>query len=619
MRGNGKIINELEAAFRGAGWNVIKVIWGCGWDGLLARDHSGMLLKRMEECVDGEYQAFKAKDGVFVRKEFFGKYPETAALVADMSDDEIFRLQRGGLDPQKVFNAYKRAVEHQGAPTVILAKTIKGYGLGSAQARNATHQEKKMTDEALTAFRSRFEIPIPDKAAKEGLPYRPSDDSPEIVYMQERRKNLGGYMPARTVATPDFVAPALETFKESLEGSKGRAVSTTMGYVSMLRNLMKDPKIGKLIVPIIPDEARTFGMESIIRQVGIYASQGQLYKPHDVDMLLYYREAKDGQILEEGITEAGSMSSFTAAGTAYSNYHLPAIPFFTYYSMFGFQRVGDLIWAFADARGKGFLMGGTAGRTTLAGEGLQHQDGHSIVHASTVPTCAAYDPAYVYEIAVIIQDGLRRMYEKGEDRFYYIMVYNEDYAMPEMPEGCEEGILRGIYKFKAAEGKKKASVQLFGSGPILNEALRAQGILAEKYGVQADVWSVTSYNELRREALATDRWNRLHPTEKQKQPLILKTLENSDGPIIAASDYMKAVPDQLAPWLGTRMVTLGTDGFGRSDNREHLRRHFEISAESIATAALSRLARDGKFDAKKAQKAFAELGVSTDKIDPANA
>ena len=535
-----------------------------------------------------------------------------------MSDDEIFRLQRGGLDPQKVYNAYKRAVEHKGGPTVILAKTIKGYGLGSAQARNATHQEKKMTDEALSAFRLRFEIPIPDKAAKEGVPYRPKDDSPEIVYMKERRQELGGYMPVRTVPKPEFEAPALETFKESLEGSKDRAVSTTMGFVSMLRGLMKAPKIGKLVVPIIPDEARTFGMESIIRQVGIYASQGQLYKPHDVDMLLYYREAKDGQILEEGITVAGSMSSFTAAGTAYSNYHVPTIPFFTYYSMFGFQRVGDLIWAFADARGKGFLMGGTAGRTTLAGEGLQHQDGHSIVHASTVPTCATYDPAYVYEVAVIIQDGMRRMYQEGEDRFYYIMLYNEDYAMPEMPEGCQDGILRGIYKFKAAEGKK-ATVQLFGSGPILNEALRAQGILAEKYGVQADVWSVTSYNELRREALATERWNRLHPVEKQKQPFILTALEGANGPIIAASDYMKVVPDQLAPWLGTRMVTLGTDGFGRSDNREHLRRHFEISAESIATAALSRLARDGKFDAKKAQKAFAELGVSTEKIDPARA
>src|SRR5689334_12343590 len=620
VRGNGKIINELEAAFRGTGWNVIKVIWGSGWDELLARDHSGMLLKRMEECVDGEYQAFKAKDGAYVRKEFFGKYPETAALVAGWTDEEIFRLQRGGLDPQKVYNAYKRAVESKGKPTVILAKTIKGYGLGSAQARNATHQEKKMTDEALTAFRSRFEIPIPEKAAKEGSLYCPPQDSPEIEYMKARRAELGGYMSRRDGRIEGFKAPDLETFKESLEGSKGRAVSTTMGFVSMLRNLMKDPQVGKLVVPIIPDEARTFGMESIIRQVGIYASQGQLYKPHDVDMLLYYREAKDGQILEEGITEAGSMASMTAAGTAYSNYRVPMIPFFTYYSMFGFQRVGDLIWAFADARGKGFLMGGTAGRTTLAGEGLQHQDGHSTLVASTVPTCATYDPAYVYEIAVIVHDGIRRMYEKGEDRFYYIMIYNEDYAMPEMPPGVEEGIIKGIYKFKAAEGKK-ADVHLFGSGPILNEAVSAQAVLAEKYDVQADVWSVTSYNELRREALAVERWNRLHPTEKPKQPYIVSALEKEKaaGPIIAASDYMKAIPDQLAPWLGTRLITLGTDGFGRSDNREHLRRHFEINAESIATAALSRLARDGKFDAKKAQKAFADLGVSTEKVDPARA
>ncbi len=620
VRGNGKIINELEAAFRGAGWNVIKVIWGSGWDELLARDTSGLLLKRMEECVDGEYQTFKAKDGAYVRKEFFGKYPETLELVAHMSDDEIFRLQRGGLDPQKVYNAYKRATEHRGGPTIILAKTIKGYGLGSAQARNATHQEKKMTDEALTAFRSRFDIPIPEKAAKDGSLYRPPDDSPEIIYLQECRRQLGGYMPARDVSKPNFEAPPLELFSESLAGSKGRSVSTTMGFVSMLRNLMKDKKIGKLVVPIIPDEARTFGMESIIRQVGIYASQGQLYKPHDQDMLLYYREEKDGQILEEGITEAGSMASFTAAGTAYSNYRVPMIPFFTYYSMFGFQRVGDLIWAFADARGKGFLMGGTAGRTTLAGEGLQHQDGHSIVLSSVVPTCATYDPAYVYEIAVIVQDGLRRMYQQGEDRFYYILLYNEDYAMPQMPEGCREGIVRGLYKYKDAPGGK-ASAQLFGSGPILNEALRAQSILAEKYGVQAHVWSVTSYNELRREALAIERWNRLHPAEKQKQPYIVTALDQAktEGPIIAASDFIKSVPDQLAPWLGGRLVTLGTDGFGRSDNREHLRRHFEINAESIASAALSRLARDGKFEAQRAQKALQELGVNIEKIDPSRA
>ncbi len=618
VRGNGKIINELEAAFRGAGWNVIKVIWGGGWDDLLARDKSGMLLKRMEECVDGEYQAFKAKDGAFVRKEFFGKYPETLALVEHMTDDEVWHLNRGGLDPQKVYNAYKRAVEHKGGPTVILAKTIKGYGLGSAQARNATHQEKKLSDDAVAAFVAKFEVPIPDEAARQGAFYKPASDSPEITYMQELRRQLGGYVPTRNALTPGFEAPEISTFAESLEGSKGRPVSSTMGFVSMLRHLMKDPKIGQYIVPIIPDEGRTFGMESIIRQVGIYASQGQLYKPHDVDMLLYYREAKDGQMLEEGITEAGSMGSFTAAGTAYSNYRTPMIPFFTFYSMFGFQRVGDMIWAFADARGKGFLMGGTAGRTTLAGEGLQHLDGHSHVMASTVPTCASYDPAFVYEIAVIVQDGIRRMYQNGEDLFYYLTIYNEDYVMPEIPKGCEEGILRGIYKFQqAASGK--ATVQLFGSGSILNEALRAQTILAEKYGVQSDVWSVTSYNQLRRDALEIERWNRLHPAEPVKKPYILTALGNAKGPIIAATDFMKVVPDQLAPWLGERLTSLGTDGFGRSDNRQQLRSHFEVNAESIAAAALSRLARDGKFDPQRAQAAFKELEINTEKGDPAKA
>jgi pyruvate dehydrogenase E1 component len=616
VRGNGKIINELEAAFRGAGWNVIKVVWGSDWDKLFARDKTGILLKRMEEVVDGEYQTYKAKGGEYIRREFFGKYPELLALVSDMSDDELHRLSRGGHDPQKVYNAYKRAVEHNGGPTVILAHTVKGYGLGSAEARNATHQEKKLADQALSAFRSRFEIPIPEEAAKEGSLYRPADDSPEITYMRQRRKELGGYMPERVVPPPMFEAPALEHFADSLSGSKGRPVSTTMGYVSMLRQLLKDPKIGKLIVPIIPDEGRTFGMESIIRQVGIYASQGQLYKPHDQDMLLYYREEKNGQILEEGITEAGSMASFTAAGTAYANYKVPMIPFFTYYSMFGFQRIGDMVWAFADARGKGFLMGGTAGRTTLAGEGLQHQDGHSLVLSSTVPTCRSYDPAFVHEIAVIVQDGMRRMYQEGEDRFYYITLYNEDYAMPEMPQGVEEGILRGIYKYRAASGGK-AAVQLFGSGTILNESLRAQTILAEKYGVQADVWSVTSYNELRRDALAIERRNRLHPAEPEQRPYILSALDGADGPIIAATDYMKAVPDQLSPWLLNRLLSLGTDGFGRSDNRQHLRRHFEVNAESIAAAALSRLAREGKFDVARAQKALEELEVDPEKIDPA--
>ena len=618
VRGNGKIIQELEAAFRGAGWNVIKVIWGADWDDLLARDRTGLLLKRMEECVDGDYQSCKVKGGAYIRSYFFGKYPQLLELVADKSDEELSRLRLGGHDPQKVYNAYKYAVEHRGAPTVILAKTIKGYGLGSAEARNATHQEKKLNDENLSHFRERFDIPIPEQAAHDGAPYRPPEDSLEILYLKERRKELGGYILQRQVPKFDLKIPALDYFAESLEGSKGRAVSTTMGYVSMLRHLLKHPEIGKLIVPIVPDEGRTFGMESLIRQVGIYASQGQLYEPHDQDMLLYYREAKDGQILEEGITEAGSMGSFTAAGTAYANYRVPMIPFFTFYSMFGFQRVGDLIWAFADARGRGFLFGGTAGRTTLAGEGLQHLDGHSHVLASVVPTCATYDCAYVYEIAVIVQDGIRRLYQEGEDRFYYITVYNEDYPMPEMPEGSAEGILRGIYKFKPAT-RGKATLQLFGSGPILNEALRAQQILAEKYKVQADLWSVTSYNQLRREALATERWNRLHPAEKERRPYILQALDGTEGPIVAATDYMKIVPDQLAPWLTGRLVTLGTDGFGRSDNRQHLRRHFEVNAESIAAAALSRLARDGKFDPRKAEKAFKDLGVDTEKIDPARA
>ena len=616
VRGNGKVIQELEAAFRGAGWNVIKVVWGSDWDKLFARDKSGILLKRMEEAVDGEYQSYKAKGGEYIRREFFGKYPELLEMVSDMSDDELHRLSRGGHDPVKVYNAYKRALENHGSPTVILAHTVKGYGLGSAEARNATHQEKKLADQALTAFRTRFEIPIPEEAAREGWLYRPADDSPEITYMRQRRKELGGFMPDRGVPSSQIPTPPLSEFAESLAGSKGRAVSTTMGYVSMLRQLLKNPQMGKLVVPIIPDEGRTFGMESIIRQVGIYASQGQLYKPHDQDILLYYREEKSGQILEEGITEAGSMASFTAAGTAHFNYKVPMIPFFTYYSMFGFQRIGDMVWAFADARGKGFLMGGTAGRTTLAGEGLQHQDGHSLVLSSTIPTCHSYDPAYVYEIAVIVQDGMRRMYERNEDRFYYITLYNEDWAMPEMPAGVEEGILRGIYKVRPA-GNGKAVVHLFGSGPILNEALRAQGLLAEKYGVAADVWSVTSYNELRRDALAIERWNRLHPAEPQKQPHILKALEGAEGPIVAATDYMKAVPDQLAPWLANRLTSLGTDGFGRSDNRQHLRRHFEVNAESIAASALSRLSREGKFDAQRAQQAFVELGVDTEKIDPA--
>jgi len=617
VRGNGNIIQELEGVFRGAGWNVIKVIWGGDWDELLARDKSGLLLKRMSECVDGEFQNFKVRGGAYVRKEFFGKYPELAKLVEDYTDEQLEKLRRGGHDPVKVYNAYKRAVEHRGAPTVILAKTVKGYGLGEAgEGRNITHQQKKLNEREMEYFRRRFDIPIPDEAVHAISFYRPPDDSPEIRYLHERRQKLGGYLPERKIRPYDFKAPALEAFSDSLAGSQGRAVSTTMAFVAILRTLMKDKNIGKLVVPIIPDEARTFGMESMFRQHGIYASQGQLYTPVDSDNFLYYREAKDGQIIEEGITEAGSMASCTAAGTAYATYGVPMIPFFVYYSMFGFQRVGDLIWAFGDSRGKGFLVGGTAGRTTLSGEGLQHQDGHSHVLASTYPTCRAYDPAYAYEIAVIIQDGIRRMYQEGEECFYYLTVANENYPQPPMPEGVREGILKGIYKLKSSD-LGPAKVQLLGSGAILNEVLRAQSILQEKYQIPADVYSVTSYNELRRDALACERWNRLHPTEKPKNPYVVEVLGGTEGPIVCSSDYMKVVFDQLSPWLPNRLRALGTDGFGRSESRQKLRRFFEVDAENVVATALYALSKEGKYDPKKVKEAILELGLDPERKDPA--
>jgi len=613
VRGSGKIMQELESAFRGAGWNVLKVVWGGLWDRLLARDTEGLLVKRMAECVDGDYQNFAVRGGAYVRKVFFGKHPELLAMVEDLTDDELARLPRGGHDPVKVYNAYKRAVEHTGSPTVILAKTVKGYGMGEAgEGRNITHQQKKLNEQELETFRRRFSIPIPDETVHTVSFYRPPEESAEMRYLRERRQELGGYLPAREAQAIQIATPPLGFFAETLAGSDGREVSTTMAFVRVLTLLLKDADLGRYIVPIIPDEARTFGMDSLFRQFGIYASQGQLYDPVDKEMFLYYKEAKDGQILEEGITEAGSMASFTAAGTAYANYGVPMIPFFIYYSMFGFQRVGDLVWAFGDSRGKGFMVGATAGRTTLAGEGLQHQDGHSHVLASTVPTCASYDPAYAYEIAVIVQDGLRRMYQEQEELFYYLTVGNENYAQPPMPEGVEAGILKGIYRFKPAPGGK-ASVHLFGSGSILNEALRAQGILAERYQVQADVWSVTSYNELRREALGVERWNRLHPASPARVPYLLQALEGAEGPIIAATDFMKIVADQVAPWLPGRMASLGTDGFGRSDNRQELRRHFEVNAESIVVAALSRL------DAQTARLAIEQLGVDPDVPDPARA
>ncbi len=616
VRGNGKIIQELEAAFRGAGWNVLKVIWGENWDPLLARDDRGYLKRLMMECVDGEYQSFKAKGGAYTRKEFFGKFAETARMVEKMSDEEVFALRRGGHDPVKVFNAFKRAVEHKGGPTVILCKTIKGYGLGEAgEGRNPTHQQKKLTEDELLYFRKRLNIPVPEELVHSISFYKPPQDSPEMLYLKERTEAMGGSLPARHPKPIDLKAPPIELFAESIGGSQGREVSTTMAFVRVLTLLLKEPSLARYIVPIIPDEARTFGMESLFRQVGIYASQGQLYNPVDSEMFLYYKEATDGQILEEGITEAGSMASFTAAGTAYSNYGAPMIPFFIYYSMFGFQRIGDLIWAFADARGKGFLVGGTAGRTTLSGEGLQHQDGHSLVLASTVPTCITYDPAYAYEIAVIVRDGIRRMYQEMENGFYYLTVYNENYAQPPMPEGVHDGILKGIYRYKKAESGP-AKAQLFGSGPILNEALRAQSMLAETFGVHADVWSVTSYNQLRREALATERWNRLHPAEPERRPYLVEALEGAAGPIVASTDYMKIVPDQIAPWLPGRMVSLGTDGFGRSENREYLRKHFENGAEAIVAATLARLARDGQFDKARAQAAVNELGIDPERPDP---
>lgn len=619
VRGNGKVINELEGLFRGAGWNVIKCIWSSGWDPLFEKDKSGKLIQLMNETLDGEYQAFKARGGAYTKKEFFGKYPETAALVEGWTDLEVGSLMRGGHDPKKVYNAYKRATEHKGGPSVVLAMTVKGFGMGEAgEARNFTHQAKKMGEGAVKTFVSRFNLSLPDDVV-EGLScWRPASPTPEIKYALERREQLGGFLPARNPKLGATKTPGPEIIDEFRTGSKEPHPSSTMAFVRLLTKLMKLPDIGKRVVPIFPDEARTFGMESMFRNFGIYASQGQLYKPHDADILLFYKEAQDGQILEEGISEAGAMAEYTAAGTAYANYGLEMIPFYIYYSMFGFQRVGDQIWAFADSRGKGFLLGATAGRTTLSGEGLQHQDGHSLLAAAAVPTIAAYDPAYAYEIAVIVRDGIRRMYEEKEDISYYLTLYNEAYPQAAMPEGSEDGIVKGIYLFRKSDlAKPKARLQLLGSGSILTEVGKAQQILAEKYNVAADVWSVTSYTELRKEALKVERWNRMNPTKAAKVPYVQSVLGATEGPIIAASDYIKSVQDLIAPWLPARYVSLGTDGFGRSDNRQYLRKHFEVDAASIAAAALSRLSRDAKFDPKKAAAAIAELGVDPEKADPA--
>jgi pyruvate dehydrogenase E1 component len=619
VRGNGKIIQELEAVFRGAGWHVIKVIWGNDWDPLLAEDTDGLLVRRMEEAVDGDYQNYAVRSGDYTRSHFFGKYPQLLRMVEHFTDDQIKKLRRGGHDPEKVYAAYREAVEHTGSPTVILAKTIKGYGLGEAgEGRNITHQQKKLNEEELKLFRNRFDIPIPEEQIDETPFYRPPEGSEEAQYLLRRRQALGGFLPQRIVRARPLAAPDPDFFAEFSEGSGNREVSTTMAFVRLLAILLKHPEVGKLVVPIIPDEARTFGMESLFRQVGIYASQGQLYEPVDSDVFLYYREAKNGQILEEGITEAGSISSFIAAGTAYATHGVNTIPFFCFYSMFGFQRIGDLIWSCADARGKGFLMGGTAGRTTLHGEGLQHQDGHSHVLASTVPSVLSYDPAFAYETAVIIQDGIRRMYQEQEDCFYYITMYNENYVMPPMPEGVQEGILKGLYRFRRAESvAERPTVQLLSSGPILREALRAQQILAERFQVAADVWSATSFNLLRREALEADRWNRLHPQEPPRRPHLNTLLDAAPGPIIAATDYLKIVPDQIAPWLAGRLHSLGTDGFGRSDTRTYLRRFFEVDAESIALAALYQLSLSGEIPKAVVSKAVSALGIDPEKARPA--
>ena len=618
VRGNGKIIQELEAVFRGAGWNVIKVLWGTDWDPLFERDSDGLLVKRLGELLDGESQKLVVESGAYVRQHVFGTDPRILKMVEDVPDEALRTLRRGGHDPRKVYAAYKAAVEHKGSPTVILARTIKGYGLGeSGEGRNITHQQKKLNEEELREFRSRFGIPISDEQIAEMPFYRPPEDSREIQYLRARRQQLGDYVPSRRVRSKPIVADHDGLFREFLAGSEGREVSTTMAFIGMLRQMLRDPEIGKLVVPIVPDEARTFGMESLFRQVGIYSSRGQLYEPVDVHTLLYYKEAKDGQILEEGITEAGSMASFMAAGSAYATHGINTIPFFIYYSMFGLQRISDFIWAAADMRCRGFLLGGTAGRTTLAGEGLQHQDGNSHVLALPIPTLQAYDPTFAYEIAVIIQDGIRKMYKDGESIFYYITLMNEPYAMPRMPPGARDGILKGLYKFRASENKKsKLRAQLFGSGAILREALRAQEILEEKYGVAADVWSVTSYKALYTDGINAERWNLLHPAEKPQIPYISQCLGEAPGVLVAATDYLKALPHLIGRWAPRRFASLGTDGFGRSDSREALRNFFEVDARFITLATLHELFRDGKIESSVVEKAIKDLGIDIGKPNP---
>jgi pyruvate dehydrogenase E1 component len=621
VRGNGKIIQELEAAFRGAGWNVIKVIWGSYWDPLFMRDKTGILLKRMEECVDGEYQTFKSQDGAFVRKHFFGKYPELLEMVSHMTDDDIWRLNRGGHDPHKIYAAYAAATKHVEQPTVILAKTVKGYGMGEAgEGQNITHQQKKMGTASIRAFRDRFEVPIPDEKLDEVPFYRPPEDSPEMKYLRERIAAMGGSVPARRRKSSPLEVPALSAFEAQLKGTEGREISTTMAFVRVLNTLVRDKTIGKLVVPIVPDESRTFGMEGMFRQLGIYSHVGQLYTPQDADQLMFYKEDKNGQILQEGICEAGAMCSWIAAATSYSTHNQPMIPFYIFYSMFGFQRVGDLAWAAGDMRARGFLLGGTSGRTTLNGEGLQHEDGHSHLIASTIPNCVSYDPTYAYELAVIIQDGLRRMYAQQEDVYYYITVMNENYAHPAMPEGAAEGILRGMHLISASKASKgKLKVQLMGCGSILREVMAAAEMLQKDFGVAADIWSVTSFNELRRDGLEIARWNMLHPEKEPRRSYIEQCLRDHPGPVVAATDYMKVFADQIRAYLPQPALysVLGTDGFGRSDTRRALRGFFEVDRRYVAVAALKALADQEALPQKKVLEAIRKYGVDPEKPNPA--
>ena len=622
VRGNGKIIQELEAAFRGAGWNVLKVVWGSYWDPLLHLDTKGLLRKRMDEAVDGEYQNFKAKGGAYTREHFFGKYPELRKMVSNLSDEDIWRLNRGGHDPHKVYAAYAEAVKHTGEPTVILAKTVKGYGMGEAgEGQNITHQQKKMGEDALKAFRDRFNIPISDDRIADAPFYRPPEDSPEITYMRERRERLGGYLPQRRRKAAPQAIPDLSAFDALLKGSGEREMSTTMAFVRILTALTRDRNVGRFIVPIVPDEARTFGMEGLFRQLGIYSDKGQLYVPQDADQLMFYREARDGQILEEGITEAGATSSWIAAATAYSSHGLNMIPFYIFYSMFGFQRVGDLAWAAGDMQARGFLVGGTAGRTTLAGEGLQHDDGHSHVFSSAIPNCVSYDPTFAFELAVIVHHGLKRMFSEQENVFYYLTVMNENYPHPALPAGSEEGILKGMYLLKADESpgrgaKERSKVQLLGCGTILREVIAAAELLEEDFSVGADVWSATSFTELRRDGMAVERWNRLHPTEPPRRSFVEQCLGSRTGPVVAASDYMRLFADQIRPWVDRRFVTLGADGFGRSDMRSRLRRFFEVDRFHVAIAALKALADDGEIGSQVVAGAIERYGIDPDLPHP---